>query len=630
MHNIGYELLTVTGLRGWFSKQPENLALDRDPEVSKPRRSSLLIQCLIIFFLALGVRVLTWQDNRLEVWRVQTFVTSDYKDSARQLVSGDYRAFVSDLNHMEHPPGYPILLAGSFKVFGDSDAAIEFVQLICDSVAAVILFMIAAELLPLAAAMITGALAALSPQFAYYSVLLLPDSLAIVPVLLAVYFLVRARRHPNLLNFVAAGALVGVSCWLRANALLLAPFLAAITPLITVRGKRVRASAALIFGTLLVVAPITIKNAIVFHHFIPLSLGAGQTLLEGIAEYDETGKFNIPKTDLGIMRQEAEWYGRPEYALMLFTPDGIQRERRRIARGLGVIRENAAWFGSVMLRRAISSMRLDRVPVVARESPVSHVGMDMDYMKTDWRKGHSELMAGNVASEEASVNLLDSGEKLQLTGDNTKYGEQIVTEVIPVRPGKDYAFRLPLKLEEGRVLIKVTSADQSRILASIGIYLVEGVLPEEQPLKLISLPFVSSNNHAVRLIIANNASAPVRPIAQLGMIELFDLGPSSYQWLRYLRIPLGLLQKFFLTAWILPLVIIGIVLLVRARQARTVALLLVVPVYYMLVQSALHTERRYVLIIQYFFLVLASVALWWVYGLLKRGVARIGQKTKAA
>jgi len=239
-------------------------------------------------------------------------------------------------------------------------------------------------------------------------------------------------------------------------------------------------------------------------------------------------------------------------------------------------------------------------------------------------------MAGKVASEEALVNLLDSGQKLQLTGDNTKYGEQIITEVIPVRPGKDYAFRLPLKLEEGRVLIKVTSADQSRILASIGIDLVEGVLPEEQPLNRISLPFVSSNNHAVRLIIANNASAPVRPIAQLGMIELFDLGPSSYQWLRYLRIPLGLLQKFFLTAWILPLVIIGIVLLVRARQARTVALLLVVPVYYMLVQSALHTERRYVLIIQYFFLVLASVALWWVYGLLKRGVARIGQKTKAA
>jgi hypothetical protein len=270
-----------------------------------------------------------------------------------------------------------------------------------------------------------------------------------------------------------------------------------------------------------------------------------------------------------------------------------------------------------MLRRGISSMRLDRVPVVARESPVSHVDMDMDYMKTDWLKSPSELIAGNVASGEASANLLDSGQKLQLTGDNTKYGNQIVMEAISVQPGKDYAFRLPLKLEEGRVLIKITDRDQSRILASVGIDVVEGVSPEEQPLNRISLPFVTSNNHAVRLIIANNASAPVRPMAQLGRVELFDLGPSSYQWLRYLRIPIGLLQKFLLTAWILPLVIIGIVLLVRARQARTVALLLVVPVYYMLVQSALHTERRYVLIIQYFFLVLASVALWWVVGLLK-------------
>ncbi len=97
---------------------------------------------------------------------------------------------------------------------------------------------------------------------------------------------------------------------------------------------------------------------------------------------------------------------------------------------------------------------------------------------------------------------------------------------------------------------------------------------------------------------------------------MFDLGPSSYQWLRYLRTPIGFLQKAFLTAGILPLVIVGTILLIRFRQVRTVAILLIVPVYYMLVQSALHTERRYVLIIQYFFLILASVSLWWVVGLL--------------
>src|SRR5207237_721184 len=124
----------------------------------------------------------------------------------------------------EHPPGYPILLAGIVKVFGDSDTAIEFVQMICDSAAAVVVALIVFELLPVTVAIIAGLLTALSPQFAYYSVLLLPDSLAVLPILLAVYFMIRARKRPRLLTVAIAGALVGLSCWFRANALLLAPF----------------------------------------------------------------------------------------------------------------------------------------------------------------------------------------------------------------------------------------------------------------------------------------------------------------------------------------------------------------------------------------------------------------------
>src|SRR6267378_1956192 len=179
---------------------------------ASPRQ--FLVPGLLIFFLALGIRFLTWQDIHLEVWRVQTSLTSNYKDSAHQLSRGDLRAFASDLDLMGHPPGYPILLAGIFKVFGDSNKAIEFMQLFADSAACVLVLIIAAELLPARVAVIAGLLAALSPQFAYYSVLLLPDSLAAVPVLLALYLIVRARRYPRLLNFAVAGALVGVSCWL--------------------------------------------------------------------------------------------------------------------------------------------------------------------------------------------------------------------------------------------------------------------------------------------------------------------------------------------------------------------------------------------------------------------------------
>src|ERR1700681_2339361 len=67
-------------------------------------RKRLLVICGVIFLLAFGVRFLSWQDNRREVGKVQTLVTADYQDSARQLRRGDLRAFISDLNHMEHPP----------------------------------------------------------------------------------------------------------------------------------------------------------------------------------------------------------------------------------------------------------------------------------------------------------------------------------------------------------------------------------------------------------------------------------------------------------------------------------------------------------------------------------------------
>ena len=252
-------------LFAWLSEQFNEITRGDDPKTSKPHGRQLPVICFLIFLLALGVRFLTWQDNRLDVWKVETFVTSDYKDSAHQLLRGDLRAFLSDLNHMEHPPGYSILLAGIFRVFGDSDSATGFVQMTCDSAAAVVVALIVFELLPLAVAIIAGLLAALSPQFAYYSVLLLPDSLAVLPILLAVYFMIRALKRPRLLAFAMAGALVGLSCWFRANALLLAPFLAAITPLLFARDKRLHYAAALILGAVIIIAPITIKYSIVFH-----------------------------------------------------------------------------------------------------------------------------------------------------------------------------------------------------------------------------------------------------------------------------------------------------------------------------------------------------------------------------
>src|SRR6266849_27908 len=217
---------------------------NRKPNIKTAQspRARLAI-CLLIFLLAFGVRLLSWHDTRLEVGKVQTTVSGDYKRVAQLLRQGGGASFLSsssplsDLNTLGHPPGYSILVAIVYSVCGDSDTAVQFVQIVCDALAAVMIFLIVGELLPLSAAVVAGMLAAFSPQFAWNSVLLLPDSLAVLPILLAVYCLARAARNPRLVSFIIAGALAGVSCWLRANAMLFTFFLAAAT-LILFRSKR--------------------------------------------------------------------------------------------------------------------------------------------------------------------------------------------------------------------------------------------------------------------------------------------------------------------------------------------------------------------------------------------------------
>ncbi|HKV33485.1 MAG TPA: hypothetical protein VJP89_04175, partial [Pyrinomonadaceae bacterium] len=387
------------------------------------------------------------------------------------------------------------------------------------------------------------------------------------------------REKPHLANFAIAGALIGLSCLLRANALLLPFFLALLTPLFVPRGKRLHSAAALVAGALLTIAPVTIKNAIVFRSFIPLSLGAGQTFLEGIADYDDAKRFNIPDTDLGIMRQEAEWYGNPEYALLLFGRDGVKRDRMRVGRGLAVVRSHPVWFAGVVAKRGLASTRLDPVPVLRPTSPVSH-----------------------------DLPLFDVPElERRLEGGPDKYGALYVSDAMTVKPNTDYVLLLALKLERGRVQIVITDAQQQRVLASTQVDLVEGV--NDQPVHNLTIPFVSGSNTQVRFVVSNFASENSSVLMGTSPGGPIELGPSSYQWLRYVRQPLGFVQRFFKTAWVLPFVVIGLFLMVRKRNWQSLAILLAVPAYYLVVQSTLHTERRYVYIIHFFFLILASEAL---------------------
>ena len=406
-----------------------------------------------LFILSFGIRIANWHYAGDEPLRVQSGVAANYKQLAIFLHTNglgslfDSSSTTSDLNLAGHPPGYPILLSVLYKAT-QSDTVVQILQMLADSLSVLVLVLICAELFPIGACVLAGLFAGLSPQCSWNSMTLLPDAIASLPILLAVWLIVRfTRNRPGKLWLVfVAGILIGASCWLRANSLLLAPFLMLLFLVVRRRGTRLRPALMLLVGSVLVIAPLTIRNAVVYHAFVPVSLGAGQTLIEGLAEYDDSHALGLPDTDVELTRSEANDHGRPDYASSLFKPDGIARDRQRVSRGLSIIRSHPFWFASVMLRRALSMLRLERTPLRQSQSSTS-------------------------------------------------------------------IFYSPL---------------------------------------------------------------------------------------------LGL-QKLFITAIFLPLILCGFALLVYRRQFQTLALLTAVPLYYLCFQSVLHTEYRYVLVIYYFFFVLAAL-----------------------
>src|SRR4029079_3403245 len=108
--------------------------------------------------------------------------------------------------------------------------------------------------------------------------------------------------------------------------------------------------------SLLAIAPITIRNYLVYGAFIPIQVGIGLNLWEGIA--DASGdRFGAVKLDTEVATQEAELYGDPRYARSWSTPDGIERDRARVRRSLDVILHHPFWYAGVMIKRSTEMLK---------------------------------------------------------------------------------------------------------------------------------------------------------------------------------------------------------------------------------------------------------------------------------
>jgi hypothetical protein len=624
----------------------------------QPRR--VQVCCLAIFALALSVRLIHWQDNRVDFARGSSallLMSPLYRYQEHKSLKHGGLLFPRfprgnpDETILVHPPGYPALMALSDRVAeitkSQSDNWLRAIQIVVDALACALVLLIGAEVLPFPAAVIGGALASISPHLAYYSLITAPDSLTALPILIAIYMLIRWPSQPGIMRAVCSGAMIGMACWLRSNALLLAPFLGIIVLIPAGRRSRLKSVPAMIAAMALVILPITCRNWVVFHHFVPDSIGAGITLIEGIADYDEKGIFDLPSNDDEAVLTDVEWSGKAEYRQSLWVPDGTERDRMRFARGVAVIRSSPEWFVRVMIKRMMYMLRYNDfdyqettgptvAPSIHAKPLYGHSIAIPDGARPVWTGSPADLAAsGTVTGPHANASLTHDGSALQVACGGPRDSSQYKSEPIAVSEHTDYILLIQINGVGNDVFAAVSTEDPRVDLASVylkgenaagkstgGNAGEHSARTDAEENKAVPISFASEGYQTIRLSIYN-ATTEGETRIKLGGACLYKIGPTPNRWTELPRALIRMFQKYlFRTRTMRLLIALGIALLGLAGLKRELLLLLAVPAYYLCFQSLLHTEYRYILVIHYFLFLLAATTIYFIASVIALAVSR--------
>lgn len=176
------------------------------------------------------------------------------------------------------PPGYPAFLAVATLGRPDRIPRAKLATAAAGALCAPLLAALSARIFRRRRlAIATGVVAALHPAFLVVASDVQSEPLFLALLLGAGVLALVASDRPSTTLALGAGGLLALAALTRSSALALAPFLAA--PLFDARyPRRVRAhiAAAAVVGFLFLLAPWTLRNAVVFGEFLPVN-DAGAT-----------------------------------------------------------------------------------------------------------------------------------------------------------------------------------------------------------------------------------------------------------------------------------------------------------------------------------------------------------------
>jgi hypothetical protein len=127
---------------------------------------------------------------------------------------------------------------------------------------------------------------------------------------------------------------------------------------------RLKLAAAALVGTVILIAPIVIRNYIVFPDFTPTGGTIGVNLWEGLGETELGQQHGFVFGDnrmLDVERKRMGWT--EDMQVEIQWPDGIRRDRARTRESLAFIRQHPVWYLGVMVGRMWGMLKVGGDPV---------------------------------------------------------------------------------------------------------------------------------------------------------------------------------------------------------------------------------------------------------------------------
>ncbi len=204
---------------------------------------------------------------------------------------------------MVHPPGMSLLVAGINRVFGiPADVPIQVISILLDSIAAVLIWWVAATFLSARMGVAAGLVYAFFPPLAHAAAASrMPVGMCsffVIACLVCVLQATRCRAGKALAWYAAAGLVLGLGSYLRPDYLLMPVFM--FLGLWAFTRRFFRSAGAMILTQVLAIVtllPWAYRNHSICGRWVLTSTSVGATLIVGLGEYDNPWGFGGSDVD---------------------------------------------------------------------------------------------------------------------------------------------------------------------------------------------------------------------------------------------------------------------------------------------------------------------------------------------